>query len=125
MKALFNSKPILSFIILTFVITFTFWFLPVIVSLPKDIGLATMLIGCCGPLIAGYLITVINSGEKFKIKSKPIFITVFIIGTAILLLRLYFVNNGLSDRNEKIPTLNEVSVLGYVLFGILFFYFRY
>ena len=121
MKELFKSKPILSFILLTFGITFTFWFLPVVVSLPKDIGLATMLIGGCGPLIAGYLITVINSGEKININSKPIFFTVFIVSTAILLLRLYFVNNGLSDGNGKIPTLNEVSVLGYVLFGVLFF----
>lgn len=84
MKQLFKSKPVLSFILLTFGITFTFWFLPVIVSLPKDIGFAAILIGGCGPLISGYLITLINSGEKVKINSKPIFTTVFIIAALVL-----------------------------------------
>lgn len=121
MKELFKSKPILSFILLTFGITFTFWFLPVIVSLSKDIGFAMILLGSCGPLIAGYLITVINSAEKIKINSKPIFFTIFIVVALVLFLRMYFVNNGLSDINGKVPTLNEVSILGYILFGILLF----
>ena len=45
MRALFNSKPILSFILLTFLITFFFWLLPVVVILPKDINLVIILIG--------------------------------------------------------------------------------
>ncbi|OZV70536.1 CPBP family intramembrane glutamic endopeptidase [Winogradskyella aurantia] len=121
MKELFTSKPILSFILVTFGITFAFWFLPVIVSLPKDIGFAMILIGSCGPLIAGYLITVISSREKIKVNSKPIFISVIIVVALVLFLRIYFVNNGLSDVNGKIPTLTEVSILGYVLFGIVLF----
>lgn len=121
MKKLFKTKPILSFILLTFGITFTFWFLPVIVSLPKDIKLATILIGGCGPLIAGYLITVLNSGEKIKIHSKTIFLSVFVVAAFFLFLLLYFVKEVTGDVNGKIPTLNEVSILGYALFGILFF----
>jgi membrane protease YdiL (CAAX protease family) len=121
LETLFKSKPILSFILLTFGVTFTFWFLPVIVSLSKDIGFAMILIGSCGPLIAGYLITAINSEEKIKIDSKPIFFTVFIAVAFVLFLRMYFVNNGVSDVNGRIPTLNEVSILGYILFGIVLF----
>ncbi|UWX54222.1 CPBP family intramembrane metalloprotease [Maribacter litopenaei] len=121
MRQLFKSKPILCFILLTFGLTFMFWFLPVIVSLPKDIGFAAILIGGCGPLIASFLITHIISEEKIKINSKPIFITVFLIGAIVLFLRLYFVNNGLSDANGIMPSLNEVGFFGYVLFGILFF----
>lgn len=121
MQTLFKTKPILSFISLTFGITFTFWFLPVIVPLSKDIVFAMILIGSCGPLIAGYLITVINSGERIKIDSKPIFFTVFTVVALVLLLRIYFVNNGVSDINGKIPPLNEVSILGYILFGIVLF----
>lgn len=121
MKTLFSSKPILSFILLTFLITFTFWFLPVVAALPADILLGTILIGSCGPLMAGYIITVVNSGGKFKIKSKPIFLIVFIGAYIVLLLRLYFVNNGLSDINGKIPPLNEVSIFGHILFTIAFF----
>ncbi len=121
MKTLFSSKPILSFILLTFLITFTFWLLPVFIALPKDLSLGTIIIGGCGPLIAGYIISSVNSGEKFKIKSKPIFFIVFISAFIVLLLRLYFVNNGLSDVNGKIPALNEVSYFGYIIFAIAFF----
>lgn len=121
MKELLKSKPILSFLLLTFGITFSFWFLPIIVSLPKDIGFAAILIGGCGPLIAGFLNAYVISGEKIKINSKPIFITVFLIAALVLFLRLYFVNNGLGDVNGLMPSLNEVSFLSYVLFGLLFF----
>ena len=90
MKELLKSKPILSFLLLTFGITFSFWFLPIIVSLPKDIGFAAILIGGCGPLIAGFLNAYVISGEKIKINSTPIFITVFLISALVLFLRLYF-----------------------------------
>ncbi len=121
MKQLFKSKPILSFTLLTLSITLTFWFLPVVVTLPKDIGFGAILIGGCGPLIAGYLLTVINSGEIIKIGSRSIFFTVFLVSALVLFLRLYFVNNGLSDANGKIPSLNEVGILAFVTFGLLCF----
>lgn len=121
MKELFKSKPILSFILITFVITFSFWFLPVMLSISKDLGFAFFLIGMCGPLIGGYVITVINSEEKFKIKSRPIFFSVFIGSAIVLFLRMYFAGNGLSDVNGKIPTLNEISVLGYMVFVLPLF----
>ncbi|WP_165764760.1 type II CAAX endopeptidase family protein [Winogradskyella aurantia] len=89
--------------------------------MPKDIGFAMILIGLCGPLIAGYLITIINSVEKIKIDSKPIFFTVFIVTALVLFLRLYFVNNGWHDINGNVPDLNEVSILGYICFGIVLF----
>ena len=79
------------------------------------------MIGCCGPLVAGYVITVIKSDEKFKIKSKPIFLTVFIVATIVLFLRMYFVGNGLSDVNGKVPNLSEISILGYIVFIIPLF----
>ena len=90
-------------------------------SIPKDLGFASFLIGCCGPIIGSYVITVINSNEKIKIKSKPIFWSVFIGATIVLFLRIYFANNGLSDVNGKIPSLNEVSLLGYIVFVIPLF----
>lgn len=121
MKELFKFKPILSFALLTFAITFAFWFLPVIISIPKDIGFAIFLVGGCGPLIAGYVITVINSDEKFKIKSKPIFLAVFIGAAIVLYFRISLIGNGLSDINGKIPTLNEISILGYIAFVIPLF----
>lgn len=114
-------KPILAFIVLTFVITFSFWFLPVMLTIPKDLGFASFLVGCCGPLIAGYVITVINSEGRFQIKSKLIFFAVFIGAAIVLFLRIYFVDKGMSDVNGKVPTLNEISVLGYLMFVIPLF----
>ena len=121
MKKIFKTKPIISFIILAFVITYAFWFLPVIISMPKDLGFAMILMGANGPLIAGYIITVMNSDEKFKIKSNPVFFTVFIGASLVLFLRIYYVNNGLSDVNGTIPALDEISFLGYVLFVVVLF----
>lgn len=121
MKTLFSSKPILSFILLTFLITFFFWFLPVIFTLPKDVSLGLMLIGGTGPLLAGYIITVVNSKAKFTIDSKPIFILIFISASVVLILRLYLINKGLSDANGYIPTLSEMSPIGYFLIAVAFF----
>lgn len=121
MKALFSSKPILSFILITFLITFSFWFLPVLVPLSKDVALGTMLIGGTGPLLAGYIITVVNSKAKFTIDSKPIFILIFISASVVLILRLYLITKGLSDVNGYLPTLSEMSPIGYFLIAVAFF----
>lgn len=119
MKRLFISKPIISYILITFVITYFFWFLPVLVNLPKDITFGCILIGSCGPLLAGYCITLINSNSKIVISSKSIFLFVFFASAITLGLRIYFSNKGLSDINGKIPKINEVSITGYLLFALL------
>lgn len=94
-----------------------------IITLPKDIKFAILIIGGGGPLMASYIITVVNSGAKFKIGSKPIFIFIFIATSIAFLLRLYFVNKGLDDRNGLIPELNEISQVCYILFAFAFFIF--
>jgi len=117
MEKLFKSKPIFSFILITFLFTFIIWFIPVVISVPKDIKYALVLLGTCGPLIAGYVITVINSKARFRIHSKPIFLSIFILVSAILMLQFYFDSSSSKIR----PTLSEVSYLGYILFAIVFF----
>ena len=121
MKNLFKSRPILSFILITFSITFVFWFLPVIISLPKDIAFALMLIGGCGPLIAGYVITVFNSGVRFRIGSKSIFTLIILGALIVLFFRLLLTNNGLNDGNGGIPTWEELGNISYVLLAIALF----
>ena len=123
MKTFFKTKPILSFILLTFAITYLFWFLPVIITLPKDIKCAILIIGGSGPLLAGYIIMVLNSGAMFKIGSKPIFIFIFITTSIVFLLRLYFINKGLDDRKGILPELNEITPIGYIFLAIPFFIF--
>ncbi len=115
MRSLLKSRPILSFISVTFIFTFSLWFLPVFISMPLDIKFALIVLGSCGPLIAGLLITAINSDEKIRIHSKPIFISVFVITTAVLLL-LFLLQ---SNRNR--PELEEVSPFGYVIYFLAIF----
>jgi len=121
LKSLFKSLPSLSFVLLTFLITFFFWFLPVWIDLPKDIGLSLTLLGGCGPLIAGYLITVINSGSSVKVSSWPLFIVIFLGAFIVLALRLYLIDHGMSDANGLMPALWEVGPAAYTIFGIIFF----
>ena len=102
MKTFFKSSPILAFILITFALTFFFWFSPVLINLPKDLAFAGMIIGGCGPLLAGYIITVVNSGARFTIGSKSIFGIVFLGVAIVLFFRLYLSGNALDNVNGKI-----------------------
>lgn len=121
LKALFKSQPSLSFIFLTFLFTFLFWFLPVWIDIPKDVGLALMLLGGCGPLFSGYLITVVNSGSSIKISSWPLFLIIFASSFIVLVLRLFLINHGMTDGNGMMPALVDVGPGAYVIFGFVFF----
>jgi len=118
MKTLLTSRPVLSFIILTFIITFFFWFLPVIFTIPKDIGFAAFLIGGCGPLLAGYILTVLKSGARVKIGSITIFIVIAVVASVVLFLRMYLIQYGLSDMNGFFPVPEEVTPLGYLMLAV-------
>jgi len=121
MKTLFHSNPILSFILITFLITFGLWFFPVFITIPQDIEFATIVLGSCGPLIAGLVLTVIRSGEKIRIHSKKIFLIAFILASTVIAVRLYFADNGLPDINGKIPNLSEFSILGFIILFVPLF----
>ncbi|QES89220.1 CPBP family intramembrane glutamic endopeptidase [Rhizosphaericola mali] len=116
MKNIITKNPIISYLIICFLITYFFWFLPVLINLPKDVTFAYSLIGTCGPLLAGYFITLIRSNQKITISSKTIFLIAF-LGTAITLgLRIYYTGKGLPDANGKIPTISEITPIGCLLF---------
>ncbi|MCE2612120.1 CPBP family intramembrane metalloprotease [Flavobacteriaceae bacterium D16] len=121
MKTFFKSSPILAFILIAFAITFFFWFLPVMINLPKDIAFAGIIIGSCGPLLAGYVLTVLNSDARFAIGSKPIFVITLIGIGIVLFFRLFLTGNGMADINGKIPSLGEVGLFGYVMLAIAIF----
>ena len=86
--------------------------------MPKDVVLALMLLGGCGPLLAGYFLMVIRSKARFRVSSWPVFILMFLGSMTVLGIRLYLTNNGLEDANGKIPELGEVGPLGYALFAL-------
>ncbi|PQJ16541.1 CPBP family intramembrane glutamic endopeptidase [Aureicoccus marinus] len=119
MKDLFNSFPVISFLLITFAITFSTWFSPVFLDLPVDIAFAMMLLGGCGPLLAGYIIRVVQSQTTFRVRSWPVFIAVFVGSLFVLGMRLYLIDHGMSDVNGRIPKMEEVSTLGYGLFVLM------
>ena len=125
MKTLFKSYPILSFVILAYIITFFFWFLPAVVSLPTDVVFGIILIGGFGPMFPAYLITAVNSGEKIRIKSIPIFIGIFVAASTIVIIRLYLVNNGMSDNNGTSPHLSEVTFPGWISIAAAVFFLAF
>jgi uncharacterized protein len=121
MKTAIKSSPIISFIVLTFLITFGFWFLPVIFKIPTEFAFATFLMGGCGPLLSGYFVTVINSDAKIRIHSKAIFLIVFILSSAVISLRMYLINHGLKDNNGNIPVFQDVSIAGFIAIAAAMF----
>jgi membrane protease YdiL (CAAX protease family) len=121
MKKLFSDRPISSFIVLTFAVTFVFGFLPVFVDLPKDLFTGFIFISSAGPLLAAYIITVTNSKAAFKIGSIPVFSIVFLTAGSFLLLWIYFSDKGLSKLNNNMPTLNEMSTAGFIVIAVLVF----
>ena len=93
MKSLIRSKPIISYLVTTFTISWLFWFTPMIINLPDDIYLSIILVGGFGPAISGLILLHIQSGKKIAIASKSLFwIFSFVFGL-LLFVTHYLVNN--------------------------------
>ena len=117
MKRLIKSNPITSYLIITFIITWSFWFTPMIISLPKDINLGIILIGGFGPAISAFILLHICSGTRIKIELKSLFwlfsfIAILIIGLATVFVKIG--NSSTWDRNLW-NGLNDLSILGVLL----------
>ena len=116
-KKIIKSNPIISYLIITFLITWSFWFAPMIISLPKDINLGIILIGGFGPAIAAFILLHIYSGIRIKIELKSLFWLFSFIAILIISLVTVFVKIGNSstwDRNFW-NGLNDLSILGAIL----------
>ncbi|WP_435622723.1 CPBP family glutamic-type intramembrane protease [Flagellimonas sp.] len=118
MEAFFNKRPVVSYLLLTFFITYFFWFLPAIFDFDKDVALGLSLIGGCGPLLAGYLIAVSNSKTTIKVHSIPIFVFIFLLAFLVIVLRLWIENP--ESENSPVPTFQKVGWIAYILFGVAF-----
>ena len=120
MNKFFNSNRVTSYLLITFLFTFSIWFIPLFFKVTKDVKYALILLGICGPMIAGYVLTVINSGAKFRVHSKSIFCGIFILVASVLTLQLFLDSLG-NEPNRIRPLLGEISILGYVLFTAVIF----
>lgn len=119
MKKILKSNPIISFIILTFTISLpldcaSIWF-----EIPKDIIYSLGLIATISPLIAGLIMVVNISDCKIKIGSRRVFYLAGITSIILLTIRMVLANDSMESKIT--PTLQEVSILGFVLLGIHIF----
>ncbi|WP_297093751.1 CPBP family intramembrane glutamic endopeptidase [uncultured Draconibacterium sp.] len=83
--------------------------------IPKDIKFGLFLLGGCGPLVAGYLMQIINSNAKLNIGLNRIFLIVATVSTIVIIFRLYLIKFGMPDTGGFFPTLNEISAVGYFI----------
>lgn len=115
MKKRIKSSPIISYLILTFFISWVCWWFPLFYQLPKDILFGLNLVGILGPPIAAFILIHIISDEKIKINSKRLFWSFFILTVFILIWRFYIVEKGGNDWNGFYPKLSDFSLLGIIL----------
>lgn len=118
-KKLIVAYPIISFILITFLITFGFWSISVFFPLAKDINLALQLLGATGPSMAGLFIIMVRSGARLTIGNKRLFIQFFLMISLALLLPLWLRDQGYGRAQNFAPSLSEVSLLGWLLFIFL------
>jgi len=64
MKTIIKSNPIISFFVLTFVFTWSFWGLTYVLHLSAGTGYLPFLIGAAGPSLMGFAISAICGGEE-------------------------------------------------------------
>ena len=115
MKKLIKSNPIVSFLILTFFISWICWFFPLIYELPKDIFFGLNFVGILGPPIAAFILMHIISDVRVKIKSVKLFWTFFILTVSIITWRFYIVEQGGSDMGGFYPKLSDFGVIGVII----------
>ena len=115
LKAFFKDSPSISFLVIAFSITFGMWFLPVFVNMPIDVKYGTIMLGSCGPLLSGLIITAVKSETRIRIHSIPIFVGIFILCTIVLVLV------SMTTKQNKIPKLDDFSVLGFILYFLMAF----
>jgi len=115
MKYLIKSHPILSYLILTFSISWFCWFLPMFIEIERDILFGINFVGILGPPISAFVLLHSLSGAKIKIDSKKLFLIFFLVCVAIVFLRLYSVETGGRDWNGFYPKLSDIRLIGYVL----------
>ena len=116
MKKVMKSNPIISFILITFLISVPLDFSSIWFNIPKDISFGITLIAVISPLIAALIMLFITSGRRIKIGSLKIFVIVTLICSSFLITRLFLLEKGMPS--SWIPLLKDMSVLGYLVAGI-------
>lgn len=115
MKQFTTSKPIISYLLIAYLITFSFWFAPTVFNVDLDVRFGLFAIGGCGPLIAAYLVMLIQSERKIEIPSIKIFLLFFFLSLFSITALMYSIELGNIKEEGFTPRLQNVSILGWLL----------
>jgi len=121
MKNLIKSKPIVSYLVITFLITYILWFAPVAFELSSDIKFGVIILGGCGPIIGAYIVLLMQSGAKIKIHSFKLFLFFFLLAFVATYLSLYSMGLAGSSEDDFKPKLNETSAVAWLLIVLFCF----
>ncbi|WP_370392167.1 CPBP family intramembrane glutamic endopeptidase [uncultured Winogradskyella sp.] len=93
MIRLLKSNPSISYLVITFVISWLFWFSPIFIDLPDDIYFSIIVVGGFGPAISGLVLLHLQSSKKITIASRSLFWIVSFAFALLLAMTHYLVNN--------------------------------
>ncbi len=77
-----------------------------------------LMLGGCGPMLSGYLVTLVRSNDRLRIPSPFLFGLIFMVSLAVVWLRLSIVDGGRHNMNGVLPSLSGVGWKGWVVIGI-------
>ncbi len=120
-KKIVDSKPKISFVFLTYFITYICWFSPYFFEVPKDFTACLLLLGMSAPFISGFLIVLIRSSVRPIIYDRRIFIITFLILSFVIVCRFAFADHEYFESGLNfIPKISEIGIFAWVfLFSIL------
>jgi putative hemolysin len=127
MKKLVRKHPVLSFLIMTYAITYTSWFLPVATQLSTEIVFFLFLLGMFGPMISAFITMTVQSESQIKIGIKSVFYSVFIFAFTILFLRIFISTQEagiyqieyLPYLKGMMPALKDITWVGWALYLLI------
>lgn len=119
MKQLLLRYPVTGFLLITFMYTYSIWFLPVLIDLPADLAFTTNILGGAGPLLAAWILSALRSGVRLQIGSMKLFVFFFLFAAFVLLMRLYFSEQ--LNNTVTVPGLQQISWASIPVLAAVFF----
>ncbi len=118
MKKFVSTNPIIVFVLLAYLISWSFWCLPIIMEIPKYVFIGIILLGGFGPATSAFLLLHFQSGSRIRIQSKSLFwlfFSILLILFILIRLLLELGYGGSWIRNNFYNGIMDIGVLGTLL----------
>ncbi len=127
MKIFVQKYSIISYLILTYAISYISWFLPVITSFSTEIVFFLILLGMFGPMISAFIVLAIQSEARIKIGSKPVFYSILIFAFTVLFFRILLSSKEAGNYYIEyipylkglMPAFKDITWVGWALYLLL------